>query len=51
MTSAAIDLHEWYDGNQDPFVPSIQPIGSLEIEDLASDDGAFIQNWEPREPF
>ena len=39
------NLHEWNDGDQDPLAPSIQPIGSFEIEDLTSNDGAFVQYW------
>jgi hypothetical protein len=50
-TRVAINLHEWNDGDQDPLAPSIQPIGSFEIEDLTSNDGAFVQYWKPREPY
>jgi hypothetical protein len=45
------DLHKRYDGNQDPLAPSIQPVGSLKIKDLTSDNGAFIQYRKPGEPY
>jgi len=46
----AIDLHEGYDADQNPLTPSIQPIGTFEIEGLTSNDGALIQHRQPRVP-
>jgi hypothetical protein len=50
-SGAAKDLHKRYDGEQDPLAPSIQPVGPFQVEDLTSDDGAFIQDGKPRKPF
>ena len=50
FTKSDRSLHERQNGDKNPFVSSIQPVSSVEIETLTSNDDTFVQDREPREP-